>query len=455
MVAVPLNFRSALAGICWPGIGTDAGAQLLALEFQLGRTQWLAAADLAAHQTDQLKLLLAHAVRHVPYYEKSIGADRVQAFSAGDIGLSALPVLGRNQLQEYFDALRSRHVPGGHGNIIEGQTSGSLGMPIRFLRTDLHQLFWHAINLRDHLWHQRDLAASLAAIRTKVEQGHATHDSWGGLLDAAIRTGPSHLLNIATDIADQARWLAGVQPAYLITHPSNARALALHCLEQGIGIDSLRELRTFGETVPADLEEIADRAWGARLTDTYSSEECGYIALRCPDSGNYHIQAENLIVEVLDDNGQPCAEGVVGQVVVTTLHNFAMPLIRYALGDYAEVGGPCACGRSLPTLRRILGRQRNMLVNPSGHRHWPSFPAEMWQEIAPIRQFQLIQDTVGRIEVHYVMDQPLSGSEQVCLSEALADRLGYRFDFVWIHHDAPLPRRTNAKFEDFVSRLTP
>ena len=87
----------------------------------------------------------------------------------------------------------------------------------------------------------------------------------------------------------------------------------------------------------------------------YSCEEAGYIALQCPQAEHYHCQSESVLVEVLDDEGRPCTPGQVGKVVLTALHNFAMPLIRYENQDYAEVGPPCACGRGLPVKRADNG----------------------------------------------------------------------------------------------------
>ena len=102
----------------------------------------------------------------------------------------------------------------------------------------------------------------------------------------------------------------------------------------------------------------------------YSAAEAGYLALQCPQQEHYHIQSESALVEVLDEAGNPCRPGETGTMVVTPLHNFAMPLIRYAIGDIAEVGAPCACGRGLPVLARLLGRVRQMLVLPSGARRY-------------------------------------------------------------------------------------
>ncbi len=176
----------------------------------------------------------------------------------------------------------------------------------------------------------------------------------------------------------------------------------------------------------------------------------GTIALQCPLHEHYHIQSENLIVEVLHPDGTECKPGETGEVVLTTLHNFAMPLIRYQLGDYAVVGEACPCGRGLPVLERIHGRQRNMLVLPDGSQHWPSFPSALWLKVAPIEQFRIIQTALDSLEVTYAMGRPLTTAEQTDLKAALAERLGYAFDIVWnrVHF---IERTANAKYEDFVS----
>jgi phenylacetate-CoA ligase len=88
----------------------------------------------------------------------------------------------------------------------------------------------------------------------------------------------------------------------------------------------------------------------------YSSDEAGYIALQCPEGEHYHVQSESLLLEVLDAAGSACMPGQVGRVIVTTLNNFAMPLVRYDTGGDAEVGPPCACGRGLPVLRSLVER---------------------------------------------------------------------------------------------------
>ena len=188
------------------------------------------------------------------------------------------------------------------------------------------------------------------------------------------------------------------------------------------------------------------------MVDTYSSQEVGYIALQCPDSENYHVQSENVLVEVLDESGAPCQAGQIGRVVITTLHNFAMPFLHYDIGDYAEVGTICACGRGLPVLKRILGRQRNLLVMPNGERRWPVFMSEGDPaDLPPFFQFQVVQRSLDELELNVV--RPTAGitpEEQKQVEAHFHGILGYPFK-ISINCVAEIPRSPTGKFEDFIS----
>jgi len=436
-----------VAGVVWPALPGPSGANMLALQFQLERSQWWPAPVLARHQRRQLAALLDHARRTVPWYEEQLAGLDPAAGIDGD-AFAALPTLSRERVQTDADALRSRALPAGHGEPIAFTTSGSTARPLRVLRSRLDHFWWGAITLRDHLWHARDLGGKLAVIRTAVEPH--TAPGWGAATDGMFATGPCALLNIGTDIHAQAHWLAAEDPDYLLSHPSNLLALARHCEANGVRPARLREVRSFGEALPADLRDTCARAFGVPVTDCYSANETGYLALQCPTGPHYHVQAESVFVEVLDDANRPCGPGQIGRVVVTPLHNYAMPLIRYELLDHARVGAPCACGRGLPVLARIMGRRRNMLRLPDGTTHWPSFPAQMWLPFTAIRQFQLVQTTPEHITVRLAVTRALREAERRDLCAALAQRLGWplRFTIEYVDRIGGGP-----KFEDFVSLL--
>jgi len=163
--------------------------------------------------------------------------------------------------------------------------------------------------------------------------------------------------------------------------------------------------------------------------------------------------AESVLVEVLDAAGNPCKPGETGRLVISSLHNCATPLIRYELRDYATVGEPCACGRTLPTLARITGRERNMLRLPDGTLHWPLVGFQRFRDIAPVRQYQLVQQSLQAVEVRLACDRALSADEEAALGAVIRDALGHPFDLRFAYFGAELPRAANGKFEEFVRAI--
>jgi phenylacetate-CoA ligase len=430
---------------------------LLALRHQLEESQWWSPDQLQHWQFEKLRDLLRHAYNTIPFYRRRIQAAGIDPKREVTYEQwMRLPILGRADVQRLGDVMVSQKIPTSHKPTAPILTSGSTGMPIRALTTRLTQQYWKALTLREHAWHNRDLSGKLAAIRAEgsdsVPKEGLTLPNWGAPTAEVYRTGPAARLSVQIDIADQAAWLLAQQPQYLISYPSNLLALARYCQHNNLSLPQLREVRCYGETVTQELRDACRLVWGVPVTDMYSAQEVGYLALQCPDHEHYHVQAESAFVEVLDSDNKPCAPGEIGRVVITTLHNYAMPLLRYEILDYAEAGAPCTCGRSLPVLNRIMGRQRNMLVLPNGKRSWPTFPVKAWAHIAPIRQLQLVQKTMDVIEVRLVSERPLHSKEEGALANVLRQRFGYPFEIVFTYMDR-IERGQNYKFEDFISQV--
>ena len=236
-----------------------------------------------------------------------------------------------------------------------------------------------------------------------------------------------------------------------MVYPSNLDALTAYARERGLALPSLQHIRTIGETLHPRVRDQAKAQFGARLSDCYSSQEVGIMALECPAGGLYHVMGESLIVEILDPAGAPCEEGEVGRVVVTDLHNFATPIVRYDIGDYAEASGVCPCGRGLPTLRRIVGRERNLILMPDGTRHWPLAGGRYLREVAPVVQFQVIQHDRKRIEVRLVVESPLSAEQEAHVRAMVERSLRHPFAVDLVYFDGALPKGPGGKFEEFVS----
>ena len=457
--------HSTVEGIAWPAIPDPTSERYLALLLQLEATQWWPLERLREHQLKQLRALVQHARRSVPYYQAHLasvlggdggGAEAALTWSA----LSRLPVLRRAQVQAAGDALNSTDVPASHGTIGASKTGGSTGTPIRVRKTSLSAQFVTALTLRDHMWRPLDLRRKLAMIREpetlklSPEQRAAAHA--GGLIlprwpDAVARlvpTGPAVFLSVLVPVERQLAWLARERPSYLVTFPSNARFLAEACLARGIELPGLEGVLSIGEVVTDAVRRACRDAWGAWVNGPYSSADAGVLALQCPEHEHYHVQAEGVLLEVLGEDGRACAPGEVGEVIVTPLHNFAAPLLRYAIGDYAEVGAPCPCGRHLPVLKRVLGRQRNMLRLPSGDAVWPDLQSGAFGELAPVKRFQVAQTAVDRLELRLAVERPLSADEERRLKDHLLTRFPEPFTITLAYHQelAPSP---SGKYEDF------
>ena len=447
----------------WPAVPAAPAGPLFALLFQLDRTQWWDPETIRLHQEQQLAPLMDHARRTVPFH-----ADRLDRLGPDcstlltDGRWETVPVLTRPELQMAGDAMVSNAAPPEHGRTFPMITSGSTGRPVATVGTELTQLFWKALTIRDHQWHRRDYGATLAVIRQFAAGSRPPPEgswgaNWGPATNGAITTGPCVLFDVSRPLAEQADWLTRHDPGYLLTYPSNARALARHFSALGSTLPGLLEVRSFGELIEPGVREACRQAWGVEVVDMYSSQEVGYIALQCPQARTYHLQSENLLVEVVDESGRPSAAGTVGRVLVTALHNYATPLIRYEVGDYAQVGEACPCGRGLGVLNRILGRQRNMLTLPDGNQIWPTLgdPEDFQRELGhlpPILQFQVIQQTVNRLEVRLVTAGAFGDAEEAAMRSYLHKTLGHPFEVTYSYVDE-IGRSAGGKFEDFRSEM--
>lgn len=425
---------------------------------QLEHSQWQSPQTLQAMQLERFAQLAAHAWRHSPFFRLRLGQAGFalnQAWTPEDF--SRIPLLTRSELMLQEEHIRCHAIPPDHGQTYRMQTSGSTGQVVSLQRTDATQLYWLALAMREHQWHKRDFSATLAIIKattpTLDDPIQAANIGWGPPASLLLKTGPSFSQPLSMPIAQQAEWLARIDPKYLLTYPTNLSAL-LDAYESGEAEApiALRQVRTVGETLHPGLRERCMALGSIDIVDMYSSQEVGLIALQCPDSGLYHTQDENLIVEVLNELGKPCAEGEIGRVVITDLHNYATPLIRYEIRDYAEVAPPCSCGRGLGTLKRIMGRRRNMVTLPDGSKHWPLIGAHHYREVADIRQYQAIQHELDDIEIRLVVS-PLSQHQETAITTLAHQALGHPFKLRFSYFEDELPSSSNGKFEEFISLL--
>lgn len=460
-----MDLVSSVEGAAFPAVATGMAAEIMALQRQFDASQWWTPDAMRAAQWRQLRLLVAHAAVQVPFHARRLRAAGIDPETFAEADWRRLPVLTRRELQARGDGMVARAIPKSHGASTVSSSGGSTGVPVRVRKTALDNLMWNAFHVREEVWHREDPTDLLLRIR-RAPRGATPEQAaallklpglrlpdWGPPTNLLWQTGEAVLLEDRIPIPDQVDELIRLQPGYLLTAPSNLRLLLSHFQETGVAAPGLRSVWTLSEVVDDDLRATCRAVFGCRIVHNYTSAEAGYMALECPaQEGRFHVQAEGVLLEVLDAAGCPCAPGETGRVIITPLHNFAMPLLRYEIGDEAELGYPCSCGRGLPVLNRIIGRVYDYLVLPSGRRRRVDSGFIDIASIRAIREFQVVQRSPTNCEIRVVLARPLTEAETEAVHRILHDKVGteLRFDIVAVDS---IPRTQEGKLRIFVSEL--
>lgn len=363
-----------LPGRRWPCVRSYEPWQLY---LELCRTERLDPQVVGVLQQRQLRELLRYAREFVPYYRQTFDG------IAEDAPLEAFPILSRRDIQCCRrEELTPRRLPAGLRLAGTIRTSGSTGEPVVVNYTQARSAWYAAHMLRYLDWIGVDQSRTLAAIRhvtdmpdeMRAELANGVEcSSWDAALLGLIETGPGHVLSIDQDPRVQYQWLKRVQPQYLVSHPSNLQRLSELARAHGAP-GTLERIISFGEAITEEQRDDIRDGLCAPVYDIYSCRELGVLASECGACGLYHVHAENVILEVVDDDGTPCKPGETGRVVLTGLTSFAMPLVRYDIGDRARLpvkAAWCPRVRGLPSLVSIEGRTLPPLLVGGGQRRDP------------------------------------------------------------------------------------
>lgn len=392
------------------------------------------------HQAFQAPLLARlvgfAAMASAGWREWLASADRA-AILAGET--ASLPIMDRAGFRTLVQANGPLPLPREHGGCAPHATSGSTGMPVSFFISEFALRMVRHHYAADHVRHGRNLLLCRAALGSRIEshpgREHVFAQGNPWLLESHIYT----RRNIDFSMQEHAVWLAKLAPAYLACNPAMLSGI-LQAYEAGMAPPGgMQQLMTFGATVEPALRARARRVLGASIRDRYSCEEIGPIALQCPhdssDEPPYHVCVANAIVEVVDDTGQACAPGKTGRVLVTGLHHWASPAIRYDIGDVASLRPQCSCGAQVPALFSLLGRKAALLRTPSGQARFVRLTASDWLGIAMVREYRLIQQTPDTVRVELVSAATLTSAQRTAIIRMLGERISA--EFTWELHELP------------------
>jgi phenylacetate-CoA ligase len=422
----------------------------MVVEFRdvLAETELLPPDEIAAYQRNLLLPLLEHARTHVPFYKQRLAA----IFETGAPDLSRwreIPILTRTQAQADVAALTSAFLPPHCGAAKNEETSGSTGIPFRHLRNELMSTANIALTDRTFRWWRLDGDKAMASFTSRRK--HLAPPPDGATLQG-WRTGykgTHYVIDMWADTDIQIEWLLARRPAYLTAYSSTLLALAERVRQRGIDL-KLEGIISNATALSDDIRAVCKEVLGARPHDHYGAQEVGSIAAECALCGQYHVNAETVFVEILRDDGTACAPGETGRVIVTSLYNYAMPFIRYEIGDYAVADpGNVDCAVRLPALSRVLGRYRNTFTLPDGRIVYPYVGIGRFRDYISFSQVQVVQTDYDAIEVRYVPIESRVADEeglQAYLREAIHPDVTVKAIAV-----TEIPRSASGKFEDFLS----
>ena len=386
---------------------------LLQVKLWLRKMESLSLPEQRTMQESQLKLLFDHAYNCSAWWRKRLSlAGYPQQEGSLFTLLAKLPPLLRSDLQEHVEELRAWREDWTAKEIFTSTTSGSTGVPLRVEKfSAAFNLLYGALSLIDHEWHGRD--ARLPMLMFSAEADSVRPD-WGPLF-ASLQGGGSVVNRFANlSVEEETACLFEHQPLYLKATASRAAAIAEELLRQGKSY-ALRQIISQYERVTPHQRAVCRKVFGAEIVDRYSCEECGWLALQCPKHEHLHVMAGTTILEIVDEALNPCPPGVAGRVLVTSLQSYAMPLIRYDIGDIAEWGEGCDCGIRLPVIKRLWGRRRNLVRLPGGELRPGPIAGDDVAKIPVIREFRLVQQKNGEIDFFVSATRPLSWEEVATL----------------------------------------
>ena len=377
--------------------------------------------DVEKYSLNELKNVLNFAKKRIPWYTNSFESivDVDSAESLSEL-LHSLPILSRRQAQENFDGLYFKSPDHNPNDYAIQATSGSTGKPVSVMKfAPLYSAEYDALTLTEWQLNKRDTSKTLTTFR--IVQTELEDAPLGPPLSyigaTRLHTSLSILKRTIPDLLDK---LHTLRPDYLYVNGVVSRQLALAQIESDREPIKIEQLLTVSDRIDPQLRTLVKEVFGARIVDRYSSEEFGYIAFQCPVHDHLHVCSPSLIVEVVDENGIGCDVGVPGRVLVTSLHNFAMPLIRYDIGDIAELGEPCDAGINWPVLNQVNGRLRDSVTLPNGEFHLVTFFDSKMLGLRKLRDFQILLFENSIVFLYHV-EEELEDSEREDIEAELND----------------------------------
>jgi phenylacetate-CoA ligase len=404
------------------------------------RSEWYPAERLQAEQQERLLEQLRHAYTHVPFYRRRWPQDPVEILRSGAFG--ALPLVRRETVQACPEDFLAE--TGDRSTWQRSKTSGSTARPLEsWLDARAWQQCKYSLKFRRLLasgWRPGHRVCIVEAVAAEALAEHA--DSYA--LPGERWLQPRRYLSLFEPTESHLEHYRSFRPHHIYAPMSYLAGLARLWSEADRRRIPLHTLQTSGEWFHPETRRRVSERFGVPVLDVYGSTEFKEIAWQCRELTGYHVNMESVLVEVLDERGAPAPAGTAGEVVVTSLTNRAMPLIRYVTGDRAAArAGVCDCGRESLRLDAFEGRTVDVLALPDGRRISPYALTTAVETCPGVLQYRIVQLERDRLDVPIVLPGA-SESALAALRTTLAGVVGPAVK-VDVRVVSDLPREPSGK----------
>jgi phenylacetate-CoA ligase len=429
---------------------------LIRTYFRLRRSEQWTPTRMRAYQAERLARLIRHCAAEVPYYEHAFAECGIDAGSINpDTALAALrrlPVLDKDTLRDAAESFTARNAARYRPRAIH--TSGTTGTPLTVYWDRGSNVMEFCCIQRLWRWAGFRIGQPFLDIRSRLFTGDEKHLVQADSI-TYLRNPKPNAVEFNVDLIDEdnvGRYyqvLLRYRPTLVRGHPQAIQQLVTLLAKQGLDAWQPKAVTTASETLyPFQRQEI-ERAWQVPILDSYGLKEHNVFIAQCA-RGGYHISPEYGICEILDADDEPVGPGEEGWIVATGLHNYAQPLLRYHTRDRAVQGSgnSCPCGRTLPTVDRIVGRIDDCIHSPDGRRYSGMHFAFFGRR--GIQKARLTQRTLDTVTVELVTTSAFDESERAALLDALDRKVDHSIAFELSHVDR-IEQKTPGKFKFVVS----
>ncbi|MGQ9652367.1 MAG: phenylacetate--CoA ligase family protein, partial [Phycisphaerae bacterium] len=344
-----------------------------------------------------IRSLVAHAYANCPFYRRHLNGAGIRPQDIRALEhVAALPILDKAHIRAHQRDMIARNLS--RKDLVLVLTGGSTAMPLSFYVTRERMCSRAAATWRHNRWAGWDIGDKAAAI-------------WGAARDAPPPTWKSRLRNLVIDrmlflntaclteskMGDFSRQLKRFRPKVILAYTKSAVLFAQFLKERGILPYQPQAMVVSAETLEDWERQLLEEVFGCRVFNRYGCREVSVVASECEEHHGMHTMAEGLYIEVVRD-GRPARPGELGEILVTDLLNYAMPLIRYRILDVGtRLEGECACGRGLPRLGRLAGRITDFLVGSDGRLVSGLVLGIAVDQVLSLGQAQIIQERQGEV----------------------------------------------------------